>query len=156
MIWLNMPISAFSKPRCSLICVGSELLRGKVNQHASTLAGRLAAVGLELSSEQTVGDDRRALSRVILQAIRENELVIVTGGLGPTFDDLTREAAADACGRKLVISKTLLQGLQRKFKKARYRRMPPANQRQADVIEGATAIPNRMGTAPGQWLEISP
>src|SRR5216684_1946291 len=105
---LSTPILESNKIRCSLICVGSELLRGKINTHASTLARRLASVGLEMSAEHTIGDDQTALTRLIRRALGESRLVIVTGGLGPTFDDLTREAAAEAVGRQLVSSSKLL------------------------------------------------
>ncbi len=140
--------------RCSLICVGSELLRGKINTHASTLARHLASIGLDLVEEHTVGDEFKLLAHVIRRALRENDLVIVTGGLGPTFDDLTREAAAAACGLRLVFSAKLLREIQAKFTRARFRAMPPANKRQAFLLEGAAPIPNRVGTAPGQWIKI--
>ena len=147
-----MPTSASNKPRCFLICVGSELLRGKVNTHASTIALRLAGIGLELNGETTVGDELEPLTRAIAQALPRYEIVIVTGGLGPTFDDITREAAAAASGVGLERSKALLAGIAKKFRLARYRRMPPANARQADVLRGATPIQNVVGTAPGQWF----
>jgi len=150
-----MPTSEFSKPRCTLICVGSELLRGKLNTHASMLARRLASIGLELSDEHTVGDDLPALARVIRRALQQCPVVIVTGGLGPTFDDLTREAAAEACGKRLVLSPALLKKIQAKFRRARYKKMPPANQRQAYLIEGAHPIANQVGTAPGQWIQLA-
>lgn len=140
-------------PRISLICVGSELLRGKINTHASTLARRLAGIGLTLYEEQTVSDDLARLTRVIGKALLSRDVVLVTGGLGPTFDDVTREAASAAIGRRLQLSSSLLRGIQKKFRKARLRRMPPANARQAYLLQGAQAIPNAVGTAPGQWLE---
>jgi len=140
------------KPACALICVGSELLRGKINTHAASLARRLASIGLELTRETTVADDAEALTASIAQALSNFDVVFVTGGLGPTFDDLTREAAAAACGRPLRRSPKLLAGIAHKFKKARYLHMPPANARQADLIEGAEPIENSVGTAPGQWL----
>src|SRR5450432_2211611 len=97
-----MPISELSKPRCSLICVGSELLRGKINTHASTLARRLMSVGIELFHEHTVSDEVDDLTQTIRWALATDPIVIITGGLGPTFDDLTREAAAAATDRPLV------------------------------------------------------
>jgi len=139
---------------CSLICVGSELLRGKINTHASTLARRLASVGIDLHAEHSVGDELEDLATAIRQALQTHPLVIVTGGLGPTFDDLTREAAAAAVSRPLVLSSILLKEIFRKFKKAGYKNMPPANKRQAYVLEGALPIPNHAGTASGQWLEL--
>lgn len=146
---------AFSRAQWCLICVGSELLRGKINTHSSELARRLAGIGLELAEENTFGDDLAPLAEGIGRALRRHAVVIVTGGLGPTFDDLTREAAASATGRRLFRSAALLAGIRRKFKRARYR-MPPANARQADLLEGAIPIPNRVGTAPGQWLDLKP
>lgn len=137
-----------------MICVGSELLRGKINTHSSTLARRLASAGLSFEEERTVGDELKTMTLAIRQALDEYELVIVTGGLGPTFDDVTREAVAAACGRTLVFSPPLLADIKRKFKKARYKKMPPTNARQAYLVEGASAIPNSVGTAPGQWLDL--
>jgi nicotinamide-nucleotide amidase len=139
-----------------LICVGSELLRGKVNTHASTLSQRLLSLGIELGHEESVPDDLAVLTDSIRRGIERFPLVIVTGGLGPTFDDLSREAAAEATERPLERSGALMRGLQAKFHKARYKSMPPMNARQADVIGGAQIIPNEFGTAPGQWLEWSP
>ena len=144
----------FSKPHSTLICVGSELLCGKINTHASTIARRLASIGLELSAEHTLGDNEAALARLIRQGLQESALVIVTGGLGPTFDDVTREAAAAACGRRLVLSQALLREIKNKFRKAKLRRMPPSNQKQAFLIEGAHAMANKVGTAPGQWIQL--
>src|SRR5690349_19893992 len=118
--------------KCALICVGSELLQGKVNTHASTLARRLASVGLRLDFETTVGDDRRHLTDAILRAVHQAEIVLVTGGLGPTFDDLTREAASDATGRRLILDPTLARSIRVKFQRARFR-MPATNLRQAYV-----------------------
>jgi len=136
-----------------LICVGSELLRGKVNTHASTLARRLLSVGVELAQEQTVADDVNALTQAIRQGLGTFPLVFVTGGLGPTFDDVSREAAASATQCPLERSPKILQELTTKFRKARYKKMPPMNARQADVLRGARVIPNGFGTAPGQWLQ---
>jgi nicotinamide-nucleotide amidase len=146
-----MPTLEFSSPRCALICVGSELLRGKINTHASTLARRLASVGIDLAHEQTVGDELDDLASAIRSAFESNTIVIVTGGLGPTFDDLTREAACAALSRSLLSSPALAKEISRKFSKAGYRKMPPANPRQAYLLEGAVPIANSVGTAPGQW-----
>lgn len=142
--------------RSLLICVGSELLRGKINTHASTLARRLQGLGIELAHEETLPDELVALTATIRRGVAEFPIVIVTGGLGPTFDDLSREAAAAALGRPLERSAKLLRGLAAKFKKARYKTMPPMNARQADVIRGARVIANAVGTAPGQWVEWAP
>jgi len=142
-------------PTARLICVGSELLRGKINTHASTLSRRLMALGIPLVHEQSLPDDQAVLTDVIRQALGQHDLVMVTGGLGPTFDDLSREAAADATGKRLIRSAALVRTIQAKFRKARYKSMPPANLRQADLMDGAESIFNSHGTAPGQWLELS-
>jgi nicotinamide-nucleotide amidase len=140
-------------PRCLLICVGSELLRGKLNTHASHISRRLASIGLALNEENTVGDDLQEIATAIQKGLDQFEIVIISGGLGPTFDDLSREAASKASGKPLIRSKKIVQELRAKFHRAHYR-MPPKNARQADVLEGATVIANRVGTAPGQWLPL--
>jgi nicotinamide-nucleotide amidase len=127
-------------------------LRGKINTHASTLARRLASIGLTIEWEQTLGDELQPLADAISRASESFDVVIVTGGLGPTFDDLSREAAARATGRKLVLSEALLRRLVKKFRNAGFP-MPPANRRQAWLVEGARPIENLVGTAPGQWYE---
>src|SRR6266850_7948932 len=131
-----MPTLASNKSRCSLICVGSELLRGHINTHSSTISRRLASIGLDLNEEHTVADDVGAIVQAIRRALSESQVVIVTGGLGPTFDDLTREAASEATGRPLVFSSTLVRKIKAKFRWARYRSMPPANKRQAYLLAG--------------------
>ncbi len=115
---------------------------------------RLLSLGIEIAHEQTVADDLDRLTSAIQRALRAYPLVIVTGGLGPTFDDLARAAAAAATGRPLKRSPQVLQDLNVKFKSARYKVMPPMNARQADVLEGAYVLKNLLGTAPGQWLEL--
>src|SRR5450432_3923993 len=102
-----MPISELSRPRCLLICVGSELLRGKINTHASTLARRLGSIGLELTEETTLADDLPSMVEAIRAGLNRFKILFITGGLGPTFDDITREAVAQASGRSLVLSKPL-------------------------------------------------
>lgn len=152
----SQPVTRNSKlqtpPRCTLICIGSELLRGKLNTHASYLARRLASIGLALNEEHTVSDELADMVVVLGRALESSQIVIMSGGLGPTFDDLTREAAAQATGCPLVLSQPLLRGIEKKFRRARYKKMPPANKRQAYLLEGAFALENSVGTAPGQWL----
>jgi len=143
-----------NKPRVALICVGSELLRGKVNTHGSTLARSLASIGLELGEERTLADDPTVLAQAIRQTLVRFDVILITGGLGPTFDDVTREAAAAASGHALKLSKPLLRLISSKFRKAGYRHMPPANTRQAYLLAGARPIKNSRGTAPGQILEL--
>jgi nicotinamide-nucleotide amidase len=141
-------------PSVALICVGSELLRGKINTHASTISRYLCALGLSLVAEQTVSDDQSTIASAIASALHTHNIVLVTGGLGPTFDDLTREAAAEATGYALELSLPLLREIKQKFKRAKLPSMPPANERQAYLLEKAEALSNTVGTAPGQWLEV--
>ncbi len=142
--------------KVSLVCVGSELLRGKINTHGSLLARCLATIGLELGEELTVGDDLGAIARAIRRALDHNPVVLVTGGLGPTFDDVTREAASLATDKPLERSQVLLRGIQAKFRRARLHAMPPSNKQQAYLLKGAIPIPNSVGTAPGQLLLLPP
>src|SRR4051812_39633359 len=115
---MRMARSKPSAPRCAVICVGSELLRGKVSTHGATLARGLAGVGLTLDAEQILGDEQSPIADAIARCLRDFEITIVTGGLGPTFDDISREAAAQATGRPLALSPRLLRELRAKFKRA--------------------------------------
>ena len=137
-----------------LLTVGTELLLGYTVDTNAAAAGRLLAdAGLRLVRHATVGDDPLAVKDAAAAALQRTGTVIVTGGLGPTADDLTREAVAGLLGRRLVRDRGLLQALEERFWKLGRGPMPDANARQADVPEGATVLPNRWGTAPGLWLE---
>jgi len=149
-----MLTSASSKSKAILICVGSELLRGKLNTHASHIARRLASIGLTLDEEHTVGDELGQITQAIRQGLNSYPIVFLSGGLGPTFDDISREAAAEATGCPLWRSKALMNGIKAKFRRAHFK-MPDMNIRQADLLQGAEVIENRFGTAPGQWIKFS-
>ncbi|HVC09320.1 MAG TPA: competence/damage-inducible protein A [Elusimicrobiota bacterium] len=140
-------------PRVELLCVGSELLGGKVNTHQAYISLALARLGLCLSRESSLPDDLKPLRRAIAEAFSRADVLIVSGGLGPTFDDITREAAAGALGRPLVFKPELFAQIKRRFKRFRTA-MPAENRRQAFVIQGARALRNDFGSAPGQWLEL--
>jgi len=141
------------KPRAELLCVGTELLSGKVNTHAAWLCPKLRLAGLEPAREVTVGDSLEDLRDAVREAAGRASVVIVCGGLGPTFDDLTREAVAAAFGLGLSYSEPLFELICKRF--ARYKlAVPSANKRQAWVIDGAKVLPNPNGSAPGQLLEI--
>ena len=111
------------------------------------------ALGLEVVGKQIVGDDRARLQQVIREALERSEFVILSGGLGPTEDDVTRDAAAAALGRKLSFSAEQEAVLIRRFEQIK-RRMAENNRRQAYLIEGAEALPNPHGTAPGQFCAV--
>ncbi len=139
---------------CELLTVGTELLLGfTVDTNAAEAGRRLAAAGIRLVARGTVGDDFRAIRTAVAAALDRTGIVIVTGGLGPTRDDVTREAVAAVFGRRLVRDRAIVAALEERFQRLGRGPMPEANQRQADVPEGATVLPNRVGTAPGLWLE---
>ncbi len=139
---------------CELLTVGTELLLGfTVDTNAADAGRRLAAAGIRLAAHGTVGDEAAAVRAAVAAALERTGTVIVTGGLGPTEDDLTREAVAAVFGRRLVRDPALVAALEERFARLGRGPMPEANRRQADVPEGATVLPNRAGTAPGLWLE---
>jgi nicotinamide-nucleotide amidase len=100
-----------------------------------------------------VGDQKDALSWVVKNAVKRSQLVILTGGLGPTEDDRTREAVAEALGLELEYREELVEQIRQRFARQRLE-MPPINARQGFVIHGAEVLPNERGTAPGQWLPL--
>jgi competence/damage-inducible protein CinA-like protein len=139
--------------RAELLAVGSELL-GPLRTDTNTvwLTERLLEAGIEVVARSSVADEAALLEAGFRLALARADVVIATGGLGPTADDLTREAAAAALGRRLVRSPEILDALRARF--ARFGRvMAPTNEQQADVIEGARPLPNPRGTAPGQRIE---
>jgi nicotinamide-nucleotide amidase len=139
--------------RAELLAVGSELL-GPLRSETNTswLTERLLDAGIEVVARTTLADDRGLVESSFRAALGRADVVIATGGLGPTADDLTREGAAAALGLELRRDPGLLEALRARF--ARFQRpMAPTNAQQADLVDGATALPNARGTAPGQLLE---
>lgn len=139
--------------RAELVAVGSELL-GPLRSETNTLwlTERLLDAGVEVTARATVADDLALLAASLRGALGRAEVVIVTGGLGPTADDLTREGAAAACDRSIRRDPAIVAALKERF--ARYGRvLSPTQEKQADVIDGASILQNPRGTAPGQWLE---
>ncbi|MGP8244129.1 MAG: competence/damage-inducible protein A [Bryobacteraceae bacterium] len=138
-----------------IIAVGSEMLTPeRVDTNSLYLTRELNKLGVEVVSKTIVGDDRDRLADAVAHALRRSPVVILTGGLGPTEDDVTREAVARALDRKLVFDAEIGAALVRRFAQLK-RKMAENNRRQAFVIEGAGVLPNDRGTAPGQWLEES-
>ncbi|MFZ0036845.1 MAG: competence/damage-inducible protein A [Candidatus Acidiferrales bacterium] len=136
-----------------IIAVGSELLTPfRIDTNSLFLTRELNKLGVDVIRKAVVGDDRKELRRVFEHALDVAELVICSGGLGPTEDDLTREAIAETLGRRLVRDDEILRTIQERFR--RYgRAMPENNVRQSMILEGAQALKNPRGTAPGQWIE---
>jgi nicotinamide-nucleotide amidase len=139
--------------RAAILSIGSELLRGDiVDTNAAYLARELSQIGFRVERHMTAGDDLAALTETIDDALRVADVVVGTGGLGPTEDDLTREAIAAALKEDLWIDETLVRDVEARFALMR-RRMPLRNRKQAALIPSARAIPNPNGTAPGWHVE---
>ncbi len=135
-----------------IIAVGSELLTAaRIDTNSLYLTDQLNALGVELAGKSVIGDDRGRITACVAGALQRSEIVITTGGLGPTEDDLTREAVAAALGKRLVFRQELCDRIEALFQRMG-RRMASINQRQAFVIEGAEALDNNNGTAPGLWV----
>jgi len=135
-----------------IIAVGSELLTPfRTDTNSLYLTEQINQLGVEVVFKSVVGDDLRRLVEAAQHALFRSEIVIFSGGLGPTEDDLTREAVAEALGVSLRRDEEVLAGIERRFA-ARSWKMSSNNAKQADVLEGAVVLPNANGTAPGQWL----
>ena len=135
--------------RCEIIAVGTELLLGQiVDTNSAWIGGRLALAGIDSHFQVKVGDNRARIVEAIRHALSRSDAVIVCGGLGPTQDDITREAIAEVMGVSLVRDDTMGEKIRAGFE-ARGRRFTENNLRQADRPEGATFIPEMPGTAPG-------
>ena len=135
-----------------IVAVGSELLTPfRQDTNSLYLTEKLNQLGVEVVLKTVVGDSRERLVSVAQHALFRSDIVIFMGGLGPTEDDLTREAVAEALGVELHRDLEFLKKLEQRFA-ARGHQMTPNNAQQADVIAGATVLPNPNGTAPGQWI----
>jgi nicotinamide-nucleotide amidase len=138
-----------------LIAVGSEMLTPfRLDTNSLVVTERLNAIGCEIAAKVVVGDDLRAIVAALGAAAGAVDLVVCTGGLGPTEDDLTRDALAELLGVPLVLDSAILERLQARFRK-RGLDMPSINRRQAMVPRGAAVLPNPFGTAPGLWAETA-
>lgn len=136
-----------------IIAIGSELLTPeKVDTNSLWLTEKLNAIGIEVMLKTIVGDDMERLRESIGDALKRSRIVITTGGLGPTEDDITREAAAKAMGRELVRREDLEDELRERFRRFG-REMPEINKRQAFIVDGAEVLPNPNGSASGMLIE---
>ena len=138
-----------------IIAIGSEMLTGdRVDTNSLYLTAELNKLGVEVVTKCVIGDDRERLAAQVRQSIGRSAIVILSGGLGPTEDDVTREAVAEALDSKLVYDTAIADWLAERFAAAK-RKMAEVNKRQAFVIQGADVLSNDRGTAPGQWLQES-
>lgn len=139
-----------------IIAIGSELLTpDKTDTNSLWLTEKLNEIGIEVKLKTVVGDDAARLEETIRDALKRSDVVISTGGLGPTEDDLTRVVSARAAGRELVYREELETDLRERFRRWG-REMPEINKRQAFILAGAEVLPNPNGSAVGMLLESSP
>ncbi|MFN0280206.1 MAG: competence/damage-inducible protein A [Pyrinomonadaceae bacterium] len=136
-----------------IIAIGSELLTPtKTDTNSLWLTEKLNDIGIEVKLKTIVGDDGERLEETVRDAMRRSDIVITTGGLGPTEDDITRQWTAKAIGRELVYHDEIEQHLRERFRKWG-REMPEINKRQAFIIDGADVLPNPNGSAAGMYIE---
>ncbi|HEY0386667.1 MAG TPA: competence/damage-inducible protein A [Pyrinomonadaceae bacterium] len=136
-----------------IIAIGSELLTpDRTDTNSLWLTEKLNSIGIEVKLKTIVGDDDARLEETIKDALRRSRVVIATGGLGPTEDDITRKVAARSLGRRLKLDERVLEEISARFLR-HGRSMPQINSRQAMIIEGAEVLDNPNGTAPGMYLE---
>lgn len=141
-------------PTAALVTVGNELLYGEtVDTNAAWLSRSLASRGIHVVRKFTVGDEEMDIRDAVQAAMATGELVLVSGGLGPTPDDLTRDAVASLLGRELRFDEELYARLEERFRRRGYEKLPESNRSQAQVPEGARVLENVNGTAPGLAIE---
>ena len=148
-----MTQSASPLRSAEVIAVGSELLGStRLDTNSLYISERLSAIGIELRSKTVVGDNLALIAELCRQALTRVDLVVMSGGLGPTDDDLTREAIAAVVARPLREHAEIVENIAARFAR-RGLKMPDVNRRQGQVIQGAIVLANPNGTAPGQYVE---
>lgn len=141
--------------KCNILCVGTELLLGQiVDTNSQFIAEKLFDAGIESYEQRTIGDNEDRIKKSITELLANADALIITGGLGPTHDDITREVTASVMGVDLILDDAIKNHMQSFFVK-RNREMPSSNIRQAMVPQGATVINNKLGTAPGLICPIA-
>jgi nicotinamide-nucleotide amidase len=139
--------------KAAILAVGSELLGTvRLDTNSLKLTGLLDRYGVELRRKAVIGDSEGEIAEELRRLIPRVELILITGGLGPTADDVTREGVAAALGRRLHLDEEVLASLERRFQSLGWR-MPEVNRRQAWVVDGAEVLPNGRGTAPALRIE---
>jgi nicotinamide-nucleotide amidase len=139
--------------RAEIVAVGTELLLGEIlDTNSQYLAQQLTPLGIDLFYVTHVGDNLGRATETVRRGLERSDLLVMTGGLGPTDDDLTREAVAAALGEQMQVVPELEQHLREWFGR-RNRPMPERNIKQATLVPSAEAVPNPIGTAPGWWVE---
>ncbi len=141
--------------RCEILAIGTELLLGQiVDTNSAWIGEQFAASGIDSYEHRAVGDNQARIVAALRDQLSRSDAVLICGGLGPTQDDLTRDAIAELMGVRLVRQDELAETIAQMFR-ARVRDMPQNNLRQADIPEGGEAIANPIGTAPGLRCELA-
>src|SRR5262249_4280056 len=136
-----------------IIAIGSEMLTPfRTDTNSLWLTERLNSMGIEVKLKTIVGDDESRLEETVRDALRRSEIVVSTGGLGPTEDDITRKIFARVLKRRLILHDEIIEKIRARFAR-RNLPMPEINARQALIMEGAKILPNNNGTAPGMLLD---
>lgn len=139
--------------QAEIISIGDEILIGMtVDSNAAWMGSQLTNIGIEVHQMTSISDEREHILKVIDESLRRSDLVLVTGGLGPTSDDITKKTLSDYFNTRLVEDKDVLENI-REFIKSRGLQMNENNVRQAEVPEACRVLPNKLGTAPGMWFE---
>jgi nicotinamide-nucleotide amidase len=139
--------------KAAILAVGSELLgTDRLDTNSLALTALLDRYGAELAAKAVIGDSEAEIAAELRSLLSRADLILITGGLGPTADDVTREAVAAALGRGLHLDEEVLASLERRFQSLGWK-MPEVNRRQAWVVDGAEVLPNGRGTAPGLRVE---
>jgi nicotinamide-nucleotide amidase len=139
--------------KAEIISIGTELLLGEiVDTNSAYLASQLPLLGIDLHFISTVGDNQQRLVGILQKALQRSDIIFTTGGLGPTQDDITRDAIAEVFHEEIIINSDLVKEFERLFQQFKME-MPQSNLRQAGVIPSARIIANSRGTAPGWWIE---
>ncbi|HZJ78459.1 MAG TPA: competence/damage-inducible protein A [Clostridia bacterium] len=138
---------------CEIICVGTELLLGDIlNTDAQFLSKELASMGIAVLHQSVVGDNKKRLKKELETALSRSDIVITSGGLGPTPDDITREVCCDVMGFETELNKPILNNIKSYFE-GKNKKMPESNKKQAYVPIGGVVFENTNGTAPGAAME---
>lgn len=139
--------------KAEIVSIGTEILLGEIaDTNAQYMAGRLPFLGIDLYWISQVGDNSARIIEVLKRAWNRSDIIFITGGLGPTADDVTRESIAEMLGEGMTLDIDLEQTLRQRFSRFGFE-MPLSNLKQATIIPSAQTIPNPAGTAPGWWVE---
>lgn len=148
-LFYNPEVMEMMIKKAEILCVGTEILIGDiVNTNAAWLSKELSALGISQYHQAVIGDNSERLAQTVKDTLNNCDLLVMTGGLGPTYDDITKETVASVLGKELVFDREIFDGIKAYFDK-RDRTMTENNRKQAYVIEGSKVLKNDMGTAPG-------